>query len=241
MAALDLWIYGIIGDEFGGLDSRTIVEQIRAHDPGEPIVVHINSPGGVAMEGTAIANALERHGGDVRADIEGEALSAATLVAMGARHRRIATNGVFMVHNPWYVVAGDEHELRKAADALAKYTASAIDTYARVTGLKTAVVRQLMADETFMTPKEAKTYGFVTEVVEPREFGDAIAKAPRVSMAAAPGAKPVPRVAAAFAEHIEAKTPDWARQARRDCRMSLASVQRFAALARRSQASASPS
>ena len=48
----DILIYGIVGDEWDGLDAKTLFGLIASSD--DDLVVRINSPGGYVMEGLAI-------------------------------------------------------------------------------------------------------------------------------------------------------------------------------------------
>src|SRR5690606_13915622 len=54
-----LYLYGIIGDWWDGLDALSIVRQLEEMD-GEQIEVRIQSPGGNVLEGLAMYNALKQ-------------------------------------------------------------------------------------------------------------------------------------------------------------------------------------
>lgn len=170
-----LMIHGVIGDEFDGLDSATVVEEI--HDLGEAdeLRVNVNSPGGMVSDGIAIYTELATHPADVVVEITGLAASMASAIAMAGDVIRIAENGLVMIHNPWNVAVGDSDDLRKAAEILDKFGDSLVGIYAKRTGLDEDEIRDLMAEETWMDAEEALEKGFVDEIMEasdPEAFSD---------------------------------------------------------------------
>jgi hypothetical protein len=71
-----------------------------------------------------------------------------------------------MIHEPWSLAVGDADTLRKAAADLDAVTVPILSVYKeQVKGkIDEANIRQLMADETWMSADEALEYGFVDEV-----------------------------------------------------------------------------
>ena len=179
----ELHIFGVIGASFWDPDAisgKKIAEQLAGlPDEVKTVRVYVNSPGGNVFDGQHIFNALRRqredHNRAVEVDIEGMALSAATLVtsaggsliggASGAI--RMPANAIYMVHNPYLWTVGDAEQLRKDAGLLDRITSGIIATYKWCSEVAEDVLRELMSDETWMGPDEALEKGFVTEVVEP--------------------------------------------------------------------------
>lgn len=164
-----LMLFGVIGDEFDGLDSKSVVEEVRSL--GEPDVIHvlINSPGGFVSEGLAIYHELVTNPASIDVEISGVAASMASAIAMAGDTVRIAANGMIMIHDPWSSAVGNAEELRKAAQMLDKMGDSLAGIYQRKTGRSEAEIRALMAEETWLDAEEALELGFVDEIVEPLE------------------------------------------------------------------------
>ena len=66
--------------------------------------------------------------------IDGLAASIASIIALAGKEVRIASNGFFMVHNPWGGAIGEADEMRQTADLLDKIRDSLVGTYASKTG-----------------------------------------------------------------------------------------------------------
>lgn len=179
----ELHIFGVIGDSWWDPDApsaKKIADQLaELSDDVKTIRVLINSPGGNVHDGTAIFNALrrqrEKYDRAVEVEIEGMALSAATLVACAGSPKikgapgaiRMPSNTTYMIHNPWFITWGDARQLRKDADLLDKVTSAIVSTYRWVTDLAGDTIRSLMDADTWMEAAEALENGFITEVVEP--------------------------------------------------------------------------
>lgn len=164
-----LMLFGIIGDSFDGLDSATVVEQIRkTHDQSE-LTVLINSPGGYVTDGLAIHHELAMHPGNVVVEITGVAASMASAIAMAGKKVRMSANALVMIHDPWNVAVGNSEDLRKAAELLDKFGTTLLNIYVKKTGLPEDEVKSMMAAETWLNADEALEKGFVDEVVEPVE------------------------------------------------------------------------
>ena len=72
---------------------------------------------------------LRRHPATVTVDIDGMALSAASVIAMAGNRIRMAKNAVLMVHNPWTIHAGDAVAFRDTADILDKVKTTLVGAY----------------------------------------------------------------------------------------------------------------
>lgn len=157
-------IRGVIGD--WGTSDKDLIRDIT--DAGEIDEIHlsINSRGGDATQGLSIYNFLRTHPALVTVRVDGMAASAASIVAMAADTIVMPANTLMMVHNPWTIVVGNASELRKAANDLDKFESSLVQTYLARTGKTEAEIRDLLANETYMTADEAKALGFA-DVVEP--------------------------------------------------------------------------
>ncbi len=163
----EILLYGIIGDEWDGLDAKTIFGLIAGGD--DDIVAHINSPGGYVMEGLAIYNAFagaKAAGRKVTIHIDGLAASMASVIAMAGDEIIMADNALMMIHNPWDVAIGDARELRAAADKLDVIRDQLVRIYSGQTGLSADELVTMLDAETWLTSEQALAQKFITSVTE---------------------------------------------------------------------------
>lgn len=212
---IEILIYGIVGDEWDGLDARTLFALIMSSD--EDLVIRINSPGGYVMEGLAIFNALasaKAAGRKVTVHIDGLAASMASVIAMVGDEIIMADNSLLMIHNPWDVAIGDARELRAAADKLDVIRDQLVRIYSGRTGLSADELVAMLDEETWLTSEQALEQKFVTSVVDASSaaacdvtaFGFRKApETPRISAMAMIGK---PKAAAAAPNRPQEKTMD---------------------------------
>lgn len=165
----EVWIYGEIGPDWWGDGSR-IDAKTFAKDFGEitasRISLRVNSPGGSVSHCMAIYNAIKRHPATVAAFIDGQALSAASVVVLAADEVVMAENAMYMIHQPCMGLLGwfNAEQLRKEADTTDKYAETIIVAYRHKTGLSDEKLNELMDEETWFTAEEALEAGFVDRV-----------------------------------------------------------------------------
>lgn len=163
-------VYEEIGEDFftgGGVTAKAFADELDAFGEIKRLHLHINCLGGDAFAAQAIHSTIQQHKASSKtAYIDGVCASAATLVACGANRVVARYNTNYMVHYPWGVCMGDAEEMRKAANDLDAVTKPIVKVYQKKVGdkLSEEEIRQLMADETWMTADEALERGFVDTV-----------------------------------------------------------------------------
>lgn len=162
MATGNIFIYGEVGKQ---VTLDTVLKEI---DPKfTDYIVHIHSPGGDVFEGYAIYNAIKNTGKKITVQIEGVCASIATLIASAGSKIIMNTKSQFMVHNPKITsVSGDHKELRNVAAQLERIKTQLIESWLTRTSLSQAELSQMYDNETWLTPEQAKDFGFVDEVQE---------------------------------------------------------------------------
>lgn len=128
------------------------------------INVYINSYGGEVAEGLAIYNALKRHYAKVKTYCDGFACSIASVIFMAGDERIMNDASLLMIHNAWNIVQGNAQELRKQADDLDKISQAALIAYKAHSTLTEDEIKNLMDNESWILPEEAKEYGFATAI-----------------------------------------------------------------------------
>ena len=169
----ELWVYGDITDE-KWWDSDVTPAGIRdaLSEMGTigTLNLRINSAGGSVFAGNAIINIIasykKKSSVKVHAYIEGLAASMGSNIPMVADYIYAADNALYMLHKPSTFAYGNADDLEKAKQVLDKAEETLINNYMRhFTGTEDEL-RQLLADETWLTAEEALAYGLCDEVIE---------------------------------------------------------------------------
>lgn len=129
----ELWLYGVVGGYWWGFNDKTVADQLRGLNV-DHITVRLNSPGGDAIQGVAIANLLRNHKASVTVVVDGLAASAASVIAIAGDEVVMSPGSQLMVHDPWFYTVGNAKELRQDADFLDKQGANMAAVYALEAG-----------------------------------------------------------------------------------------------------------
>jgi len=148
---------------FGGVDAAELIREIDELDVDE-LDVRINSEGGSAYDGLAIANAIMRNDASTTTYVDGLAASAASLIALAGDTVVMSKYGQMMLHNSRGGLMGTADELRDYAKFLDGLNASMADFYADRAGGDAKDWAKAMARETWYRADEALAAGLVTEV-----------------------------------------------------------------------------
>src|SRR3990167_2689728 len=153
------------GGWLGGINARDVRAALDAA-PDAPVTVRLDSPGGDSREGIGICNALRRHRGHVRGEVESMAYSSASVIAMAGAERLIAPNAMLMIHRAWTLTVGDADEHARAQGMLARDDETYASTYADGSGQVIPDVLAQMAAETYLTAAEAVAQGLMTGLLD---------------------------------------------------------------------------
>lgn len=133
----------------------TLVASALAQANGRDVTLRLNSPGGDAFAGIAIANLLRGYSGEVTAIVDGLAASAASVIAMGADNLLMGRGSQLMIHRASMLAVGNANTMRSAAADLEKLDESMADIYAAKSGMGAADALALMNEETYMSARQA--------------------------------------------------------------------------------------
>lgn len=161
----EVFIYEQIGESFwgDGVGAKKFAADLRAITAPR-IDLHLNSPGGSVFDGQAIHNALVRHPAAVTVFIDGLAASIASVIALAGERIIMASNALFMIHDPSGGVWGTSDDMMKMAEVLDKIKDTIVGQYAERTGQAAADLATAMSEETWYTAQEALDAGFIDEV-----------------------------------------------------------------------------
>lgn len=155
--------YFIVEDE--------ILDDLNAVSKSKALNIRLNSCGGECHTAIVIHNRLRemaKNGTQITCTVDGVAMSAGSHIMCAADTVKASEGSLIMIHKSLVMLCGSYNadELRKTALANDAYDKSMLAAYKRKTGKEEAELISMMADETFMTGKEAKEQGFVDELIE---------------------------------------------------------------------------
>lgn len=150
----EFFIYDII-DDFWGISARNFKQFLDMNAESPEIHIHINSPGGSAFEGRAIASQIRAFKGKTVCHVDGIAASAASIVAVACDEVRMAVGTMIMIHNAWSVTAGNKDDFIAQAELLEKCDQAMATDYEMKTGLARDEIIEMMNAETWLSADEA--------------------------------------------------------------------------------------
>jgi ATP-dependent protease ClpP protease subunit len=138
------------------------MEDLKRIEGAKRLTVRINSCGGDVFAAIPIHNRLRELKAEVTAIVDGAAMSGGSLIMCAADRVEANPSSLVMVHRCWSFMFGgfNADELRKVADSNDAVDRAQAAIYMRKTGLGEDEVMAMMADETYMTGREAVEKGF---------------------------------------------------------------------------------
>ena len=143
---------------------------LQSEDPQKDIDFYINSPGGSVTAGLAIYDTMQVLSCDIRTYCVGQAASmGAVLLAAGAAGKRYALpNARIMIHQPWGGAQGTAADIQIQAQEILRLRENLNGILANHTGQEVSRIETDTQRDFFMSSVEAKEYGLVDAVVEPK-------------------------------------------------------------------------
>lgn len=138
-------------------------------DPGKPILLIINSPGGSVDSGFAIWDQIKMITSPVTTLVTGLAASMGSVLSLcAAPKRRFATkNARIMIHQPAIggVIKGQATDLEIQAKEILKTRQALVDLYVEATGRSAESIERAIDRDTWMTAEEAQAFGLLDGIV----------------------------------------------------------------------------
>ena len=168
-----IYIYGdIVTYDLGDYNSADDVvphrfkNELNALGNINKIHVRINSGGGSVFAAYAIMNLLKAHKAEIITYNDGICASAATIIAMAGDKIITALGSVWMLHLPMTGAWGNAKKLEKALEVLNTLTTSMVDIYHSKTKIPKDTLREMLAEETWLTGTQALEKGLADEITE---------------------------------------------------------------------------
>ena len=162
-----------LGSEVNDPVANVITAQLlflESEDPEKDIFFYINSPGGSVTAGMAIYDTMQYINPDVSTLCLGQAASmGAFLLAAGAKGKRSALpHARIMIHQPLGGFQGQVSDVEIHAKEMLRLKHELNELLAGHTGQDVASITKDTDRDNFMSPKEAKEYGLIDNVVTHR-------------------------------------------------------------------------
>jgi len=163
-----IFLWGVIEDDL----SKDIVSKLlllEGEDPGQDIMMYVNSPGGSASAGMAIYDAMQSVQPDISVVCMGLAASfGAVVLAGGAKGKRYSwPHSRIMIHQP--MLYGEVYEpaanIAIRAQEIMRLRDELNLILATHTGQPKEIIEQDTARDFFMSAEEAREYGIIDEVL----------------------------------------------------------------------------
>ncbi|CCB89903.1 ATP-dependent Clp protease proteolytic subunit [Simkania negevensis] len=138
-------------------------------EPGKPILLVINSPGGSVDSGFAIWDQIQMISSPVTTLVTGLAASMGSVLSLAAApKKRFATPSArIMIHQPLIsgVIQGQATDLEIQAKEIIKTRTQIVELYAKATGKEPKAIEKTIDRDTWMTAEEAIDFGLLDGVV----------------------------------------------------------------------------
>jgi ATP-dependent Clp protease protease subunit len=153
--------------------ANTVIAQmlfLESEDPDKDIMLYINSPGGVVTAGLAIYDTMQHVKCPVSTICMGQAASmGAILLAAGAPKKRFSLpHSRILIHQPLGGAQGQASDIAIQAQEILRTRERLNEIISKHTGQELDKVRKDTDRDYFMGPEEAKAYGLVDEILQPK-------------------------------------------------------------------------
>ena len=162
---LEMLLYGVVGFDYDG----RMIDQELANTDAKELKIRINSEGGDAWEGVAIYNMLRSLRMPKSIMIDGQAASAASVIAMAGKPIVMARSSMMMIHECWTGAIGNARDFRRYADSMDALSEEMAGIFSRRTGQKFDTVWNWMEKEEEMYGLVAVKRGFADAIMEDDE------------------------------------------------------------------------
>ena len=164
-----VFISGEVTDEMANAVCAQLLF-LQSQDAEKEISVYVNSPGGSVTAGLAIYDTMQFVKCPVATYCIGQAASmGAVLLAAGAKGRRHALpNARIMIHQPWGGAEGKASDIEITAKEILRLKEVLNGILAKHSGRKMSEVVSDTERDYFMSAEEAKAWGLIDKVVEPK-------------------------------------------------------------------------
>lgn len=164
----------------GGIDdgvATSVTAQLlflESENPKKEVSIYINSPGGYVSSGLAIYDTMQYVRCPVATVCIGQCASMGSLLLAAGEPgmRMVLPNARVMVHQPSGGYRGVATDIERHAEEIIDLKRRLNDIYVKHTGQKYEAIERKLDRDTFMNAEQAREFGIVDKVYEPRAKGE---------------------------------------------------------------------
>jgi len=145
--------------------TKTLLHTNIQYDIDLEIYLHINSGGGDVFAILSIINLIENNKININTIIEGQACSAATILAIVGKNRQITKNSYMLIHNISSGFWGKMHEIEDEMKNLKLLTKDIRKMYQQYTNISMKQLDQLLKKDLLLNAKTCLNYGLIDEII----------------------------------------------------------------------------
>lgn len=127
--------------------------------------VYINTYGGDCFEAAEIANVIKSFKGTITAELGAVCASSGTYIASKCSYVKAARNLSYMIHKPMGTFMGNSAQIAADLKLLTNMQDEYCKTYCEKTGLPESKIESMWQEDYWMNATEAKTLGFIDEIL----------------------------------------------------------------------------
>ncbi len=164
-----IFLTGGVNDQTASLICAQLLF-LEAEDPEKDIYFYINSPGGVVTSGLSIYDTMQYIKNDISTICLGQAASMGSFLLMaGTKGKRYSLpNSRIMIHQPSGGAQGQASDIEIQAQEILRLKKMLNKAYETHTGKSLSEIEKAMDRDNFMSPKEAKSFGLIDNIVSSR-------------------------------------------------------------------------
>ena len=164
-----VFLVGALNDNVATLVTAQLLF-LESENPKKEIYFYINSPGGLVTAGLGVYDTMQYIKSPVSTLCIGQASSMGSfLLSAGEKGKRFSLpNSRIMVHQPSAGFQGQATDIEIHANEVLSLKKRLNEIYSNNTGKTVDEVKKALERDNFMTPKEAKEFGLIDQVVEKR-------------------------------------------------------------------------
>lgn len=145
--------------------NNKLAQESQLYNFSPIIELHIHSSGGELYAGVSAYDRLKNNKIPIHTIIEGEACSAATLIALAGKKRYITENSMILIHQIRTWFSGKHNDLEDEMKTANKLMDNLIGIYTMHTNMKETKLQQIIRREEYLTAQECLKMGFVDEIL----------------------------------------------------------------------------
>ena len=164
-----VFLVGPLNDHVASLITAQLL-YLESENPKKEIYFYINSPGGLVTSGLGIFDTMQYIKPEVSTLCIGQASSMGSfLLSAGEKGKRFSLpNSRIMVHQPSAGFQGQATDIEIHANEILSLKKRLNEIYAKNTSRSPEEINKALERDKFMSPKEAKDFGLIDQVVEKR-------------------------------------------------------------------------